>query len=97
VTRILRIRSAAGQGKFDIATLTDKQDHEKEKMRNLRNIRYETWRSPPEYEFRQISATAWDNTNDEVIVAYGPSENDTLVELVRVARVGGKSEYVLAI
>jgi len=53
-------------------------------MRNLRNIRYLTWRSPVEHEERQITAAAWDTGNDSVICAYGPSESDTLIELVKV-------------
>lgn len=53
-------------------------------MRNLRNIWFSTWRSPVEHRERQITAAAWDIGSDSVICAYGPSENDTLIELVRV-------------
>lgn len=53
-------------------------------MRNLRNTRYSTWSLPAEHKERQITAAAWDTGNDSVICAYGPSESDTLIELVRV-------------
>jgi elongator complex protein 1 len=59
-------------------------------MRNLRNIRYETWRSPDEFGVRDITAAAWDTASDAVVVTYGPSEIDTLVELVRVERKNGE-------
>ncbi|KAL5346138.1 putative elongator complex protein 1 [Pseudogymnoascus australis] len=62
-------------------------------MRNLRNIKYETWRSPDEFSVRSITATAWDTSSDSAIVAYGPSEHDTLVELVRVNKKGNKNEH----
>jgi elongator complex protein 1 len=62
-------------------------------MRNLRNIRYSTWRSPPDHQERQITAVAWDLGSDSSICAYGPSENDSLIELVRVEqRKGSKQE-----
>jgi elongator complex protein 1 len=53
-------------------------------MRNLRNILYSTWRSPVEHKERQIAAAAWDAGNDSVICAYGPSDSDTSIKLVRV-------------
>jgi elongator complex protein 1 len=53
-------------------------------MRNLRNIRYSTWRSSAEHKERQITAAAWDTGNYSVICAYGPSESNPLIELVRV-------------
>ncbi|OBT44189.1 hypothetical protein VE00_04835 [Pseudogymnoascus sp. WSF 3629] len=64
-------------------------------MRNLRNIKYETWRSPDEFSVRSITATAWDTSSDSAIVAYGPSEHDTLVELVRVNKKGNKNEHTV--
>lgn len=60
-------------------------------MRNLRNIRYETWKSPEEYSVRSITATAWDTSTDNAIVAYGPSESDTLIELVRLNKKNNKT------
>lgn len=62
-------------------------------MRNLKNIRYSTWRSPPDHQVRQITAAAWDTSSQSQIVCYGPSETDTLIELVRVKK-GLKAEYV---
>ncbi|KFX90102.1 hypothetical protein O988_08339 [Pseudogymnoascus sp. VKM F-3808] len=64
-------------------------------MRNLRNIKYETWTSPDEFSVRSITATAWDTSTDSAIVAYGPSEHDTLVELVRVNKKGNKNEHTV--
>jgi hypothetical protein len=60
-------------------------------MRNLKKIKHSTWRSPPEHQERQISATTWDPLGDSIICAYGPSEFDTLIELVRVKEL--KTEF----
>lgn len=63
-------------------------------MRNLRNIKYSTWRSPPEHQERQITAVAWDLGSDSLICAYGPAENDDLIELVRVTiKKGLNTQY----
>ncbi|KAI9734749.1 MAG: hypothetical protein M1818_006736 [Claussenomyces sp. TS43310] len=55
-------------------------------MRNLRNIRCSTWRSPADHQSRQITAVAWDTSLQSQIICYGPSETDTLIELVRVKK-----------
>lgn len=55
-------------------------------MRNLRNIRFDIWRSPEDYAIRPVTAVAWDSGSRDVILTYGPSEEDTLVELVRASR-----------
>ena len=53
-------------------------------MRNLRNTRDSVWTSPSSLEDRPISATAWDVASDSLILAYGPSEGNSLIELVRI-------------
>lgn len=60
-------------------------------MRNLRNIGHSAWKSPSEFEGRVISAVAWDVATDSRICAYGPSEEDALIDLVRVKN-GTRSE-----
>lgn len=55
-------------------------------MRNLRNIKFDIWRSPEEYAVRAVTAVAWDSGSGDVVATYGPSEEDTLVELVRASR-----------
>jgi elongator complex protein 1 len=59
-------------------------------MRNLRHSRFDVWRSPEDFAVRSITAAAWDASTESAVVAYGPSENDTLVELVRASRTGAK-------
>lgn len=49
-------------------------------MRNLRNIRYETARCAAD-----ITSACWDAASDEVLVTFGPDENDGKIELARVA------------
>lgn len=61
-------------------------------MKNLRNILHSTWKSPPELG-RPITATAWDGSSDSLIVAYGPSEDNISIELVRVRQDKGIVEY----
>lgn len=60
-------------------------------MRNLSNILHSTWDSPPAIH-RPITATAWDGSTDSLIVAYGPSEDDASIELVRVRQKEGIAE-----
>ncbi len=55
-------------------------------MRNLRNIRFDVWGSPPEFAIRDISAVAWDSATGDVILTYGPSHGDDIVELVRAKK-----------
>jgi hypothetical protein len=52
-------------------------------MRNLRNVRYEQWN--PQSQERSITATTWDLANDSnFLCTFGPSEEDALIELIRV-------------
>ncbi len=53
-------------------------------MRNLKNTRYELWTPPAQFEGRELTAATWDTAKDSVICTFGPSENDALVDLVRV-------------
>lgn len=48
-------------------------------MRNLRNIRHGVVTAPFD-----ISATCWDASKDEVLIACGPIQNDARIELWRV-------------
>jgi hypothetical protein len=78
--------------KTNVLIFSINSSDETSNMRNLKNIRYRTWKSPAEYEERQITATAWDTSkSDSFICAYGPSESDNLIELVRVTKAS-KSE-----
>lgn len=61
-------------------------------MRNLRNIKFDIWRSPEEYSIRPVTAVAWDSGSEDVVLTYGPSEEDTLVELVRASRTTARSD-----
>lgn len=62
------------------------------KMRNLRNVRYDGWSLPTQFRERSVTAATWDLANDSVLCTLGPTENDALIELVRVdAR--SKSQY----
>ncbi|CAG8976503.1 hypothetical protein HYALB_00006000 [Hymenoscyphus albidus] len=53
-------------------------------MRNLRNIRYEPWTPPTQFHGRPVSAATWDLANDSIICTFGPSEDNAVIELVRV-------------
>ncbi|KAF7905108.1 uncharacterized protein EAF01_005629 [Botrytis porri] len=53
-------------------------------MRNLRGIQYEQWRPPAQYQNRPITAAAWDLANDAVVCTVGPTENDAVIQLIRV-------------
>jgi elongator complex protein 1 len=63
-------------------------------MRNLRSILYEQWRSPAQFQGRLLTASAWDLANDSVLCTFGPTENDALIELVRV-KPKSHSQYVI--
>jgi hypothetical protein len=54
------------------------------KMRNLRNIRHEQWSPPAHFQGRPLTAATWDLANDSVLCAFGPTEDNALLELVRV-------------
>lgn len=53
-------------------------------MRNLRGIQYEQWKPPAQYQNRPITAAAWDLANDAVVCTVGPTENDAVIQLIRV-------------
>lgn len=63
-------------------------------MRNLRNTRYDRWKPPAQVEGRPLTAATWDLVNDSVLCTFGPTENDALIELLRV-NVNSNSQYVL--
>lgn len=53
-------------------------------MRNLKNIRSEQWIPPVRFQGRHITATAWDLINDSILCTIGPTEENALLELVRI-------------
>ncbi|RYP65825.1 hypothetical protein DL769_006197 [Monosporascus sp. CRB-8-3] len=54
-------------------------------MRNLRNIRFNSWASSTELEGGPITSTCWDPAKDEVLCTFGPSERDAQIRLVRIS------------
>lgn len=65
-------------------------------MRNLRNTRHDQWAPPSQFKGKPLTAATWDLANDFVVCAFGPTENDPLIELVRVA-AKGDLQYVILI
>lgn len=53
-------------------------------MRNLRNTRHDQWLPPSQFKGKALSAATWDLANDSVLCAFGPTENDPVIELVRI-------------
>ena len=53
-------------------------------MRNLRNILQEQWKIPAQFQGRPLTASAWDLANDSVLCTVGPTEENALIELVRI-------------
>ncbi|KAI1388739.1 IkappaB kinase complex, IKAP component [Hypoxylon trugodes] len=53
-------------------------------MRNLRNIRYNAWKSSTDLNEEAITSTCWDPAKDEVLCTFGPSEQDGRIRLVRI-------------
>jgi elongator complex protein 1 len=53
-------------------------------MRNLRNIRYEPWTPPTQFHGRPVTAATWDLANESIVCTFGPSEDNAVIELVRV-------------
>ncbi|KAB5582719.1 IKI3 family protein [Coniochaeta sp. 2T2.1] len=49
-------------------------------MRNLRNIRHSFWKAESDF-----TATCWDAANDEVLATFGPTEQNSRIELVRLS------------
>lgn len=56
-------------------------------MRNLRNISHKVGKAASE-----ISATCWDASRDEILIACGPSAQDQKIELLRVDEDLGRSD-----
>lgn len=54
-------------------------------MRNLRNTQYAQCKPPAQFQGRPLTAATWDLANDAVLCTFGPSEDDALIELVRVS------------
>ncbi|KAI1447538.1 IkappaB kinase complex, IKAP component [Annulohypoxylon stygium] len=54
-------------------------------MRNLRNIRYNAWNSSTDLDGETITSTCWDPAKDEILCAFGPSEQDGHIRLVRIS------------
>jgi hypothetical protein len=61
-------------------------------MRNLRNIRYEPWTPPAQFNGRPVTGATWDLTNESIVCTFGPSEDNSVIELVRVKTIP-KSQY----
>jgi elongator complex protein 1 len=53
-------------------------------MRNLRNIRHDGWSLPTQFNERSVTAATWDLANDSILCTLGPSEQDALIQLIRV-------------
>ncbi|TGO78025.1 hypothetical protein BELL_0082g00200 [Botrytis elliptica] len=64
-------------------------------MRNLRGIQYEQWKPPAQYQNRPITAAAWDLANDAVVCTAGPTENDAVIQLIRVKTTSNSHEDTL--
>ncbi|KAF7517977.1 hypothetical protein G7054_g13637 [Neopestalotiopsis clavispora] len=55
-------------------------------MRNLRSIHYDAWRPPADQlDAESPTACCWDPAKDEVLAAFGPSEKDGYIRLVRLS------------
>ena len=54
-------------------------------MRNLRNVRFNSWTSSTEPEEEPITSTCWDPAKDEVLCTFGPCEQDARIRLVRIS------------
>jgi elongator complex protein 1 len=62
-------------------------------MRNLRNILFEKWEPPAQFQGRRLTASTWDLTNDSILCTFGPTETDVLIELVRI-KTKSNPQYV---
>lgn len=55
-------------------------------MRNLKSIHYDAWRPPADQvDAESPTACCWDPAKDEVLAAFGPSEKDGFIRLVRLS------------
>ncbi|EKD16630.1 IKI3 family protein [Drepanopeziza brunnea f. sp. 'multigermtubi' MB_m1] len=62
-------------------------------MRNLRNTRYDQWAPLGSFNGRTLSAATWDLANDSVLCAFGPTENEPVIELVRITAKSDSYEH----
>jgi len=53
-------------------------------MRNLRNVRYQKWSPPAQFQGRLVTAITWDLANDSAVCTIGPTAENALIELVRL-------------
>ncbi|KAI2631912.1 IkappaB kinase complex, IKAP component [Hypoxylon sp. NC1633] len=54
-------------------------------MRNLRNIRYNAWKSSVDLDGEAITSACWDPAKDEVLCTFGPKQQDGHIRLVRIS------------
>ncbi|KAI0181344.1 IkappaB kinase complex, IKAP component [Hypoxylon sp. FL1284] len=54
-------------------------------MRNLRNIRYNAWRSAVDLNGEPITSACWDPAKDEVLCTFGPSAQDAQIRLAKIS------------
>lgn len=61
-------------------------------MRNLRNIRFDQDQVPADFKGRPLTSVAWDlaDSDDTLICTFGPTIEDVVIELVRVATKNGR-------
>ncbi|CZS90540.1 related to killer toxin insensitive protein 3 [Rhynchosporium agropyri] len=64
-------------------------------MRNLRITRYDQWAPPTQFKGKALTAATWDLANDSVVCAFGPTENDPLIELVRLVTKEDSYEHTI--
>ncbi|KAI0852097.1 IkappaB kinase complex, IKAP component [Daldinia vernicosa] len=53
-------------------------------MRNLRNVRFNAWKSSTDLTEEAITSTCWDPAKDEILCTFGPSDTDGRIRLVRI-------------
>ncbi|OTB04145.1 hypothetical protein M426DRAFT_164010 [Hypoxylon sp. CI-4A] len=54
-------------------------------MRNLRNIRYNAWRSSVDLDRDIITSACWDPAKDEVLCTIGPNGQEGQIRLIRIS------------
>ncbi|KAH8685628.1 elongator complex protein-like protein 1 [Tricladium varicosporioides] len=64
-------------------------------MRNLRNVRCEPWSPPAQFQGRPVTSAVWDLVNDSVLCTFGPTESNSLIELVRFKNTTKPQECTL--
>lgn len=63
-------------------------------MRNLKIIRTEQWAPTDQFQNRPVTASTWDLGNGSIVCTLGPTEENPLVELIRIDNKSNLS-YVL--